>query len=115
MKNFKYDYDKENDDLLIYLDGEKSGGSVELGNFVFDFDENKNLVGIEIFEASKVLSNLTSKFIQLTKIKNLKARVVNFRGMVTIQIIVTTNEEKNTANVIIPRLKQESSPALDYE
>ncbi len=114
MKQFKYDYDKENDDLLIYLDSKKSKGSIEMGNFVFDFDEKEDLVGMEIFDASKVLSKLVSKFLKLTKIKELKAEVVNFRNMATIQITITTEKEKNTANIIIPRIKQESSPAVNY-
>ena len=38
MKDFKFDYDEENDDLFIYLEGKKSAGAVEIGDFIVDFD-----------------------------------------------------------------------------
>jgi len=113
MKDFKFDYDKEHDDLFIYLDRSKSKGAIELGNFVFDFDKNENLVAIEIFEASKVLSKLLAKIIELNKIKELKAEVINFRNMAAIQIKITTDSGQDTANITIPRIKEES-PALNY-
>lgn len=56
MVKVKFSYDKENDDLFIYLPKSKSAGAIELGNFVFDFDENGKLVAIQIINASKVFS-----------------------------------------------------------
>lgn len=113
MKEFKFDYDKNNDDLFIYLPDSKSAGAVEIGNFVFDFDKNENLVAIEIFEASKVLSKLISKIIELTNIKELKANIINFRNMNAIQISITTDSTNATANLIIPAIREES-PSLQY-
>ena len=114
MKKFKFDYDKENDDLFVYLPNKKSKGAIELGNFVLDFDGKGNLVALQIFEASKVLSKLLSKFFKLAKIKELKINVVNFRNMATIQIRIITDSTKETANIIVPRIRQKKSPALDY-
>jgi hypothetical protein len=85
-----------------------------MGNFVFDFDEKENLVGMEITDASEVLSKLVSKFLELTNIKELKAEVVNFRNIVTIQLVIITEKGRDTANIIVPRIKQETSPALIY-
>jgi len=113
MENFKFSYDEENDDLFIYLEGKKSKGAVELGNFVFDFDENENLVAIQIFEASKVLSKLLSRIIKLAKIKNIRLEIVNFRNMTAVKMFVETSEEKIMAPIIVPRVKR-SSPALNY-
>ncbi|MBU0957732.1 MAG: DUF2283 domain-containing protein [Nanoarchaeota archaeon] len=113
MRDFKFDYDEENDDLFIYLDGAKSKGAVEIGNFVFDFDESENLVAIEIFEASGVFSKLLAKMIELTNIKELKAEIINFRNMAAIQIKITTDSGNDTANITIPCIK-EDSPALSY-
>jgi len=113
MKDFKFDYDQENDDLFIYLEGCKSAGAVELGNFVFDFDDHKNLVSIEIMEASKTLSKLVSKILELSKIKAIRADIINFRNMTAIKVDITTNSEKASAVITIPNIK-ESSPSLSY-
>ncbi len=113
MENFKFSYDEENDDLFIYLENKKSEGAVEMGNFVFDFDEKENLVAIQISEASKVLSKLLSKIIELVKIKNVRVEIVNFRNMTAIRMFVETDKDKFMAPIIVPRIKQ-NSPALNY-
>jgi len=113
MKDFKFSYDKDNDDLFIYLPESKSAGSVEIGNFVFDFDKDERLVAIQIIEASKVLSKLVSKILELSKIKELKADIISFRNMAMIRIEITTDSAKETANITIPRIK-EQSPSLRY-
>jgi len=111
MKDFNFSYDNENDDLFIYIEGAKSKGAVELGNFVFDFDEKENIVAIEIFEASKILSKLISKIIELTKIKEIKAEVINFRNMNAMKIRIETDSGQAEGTIIIPKIKMES-PAL---
>lgn len=112
MKNFNFSYDKENDDLFIYIEGAKSKGAVEVGNFIIDFDEEENAVAIEIFEASKVLSKIISKIVELAKIKDVKAEVINFRNMSAMKIEIKTDAGKAEGTIIIPRIKF-SSPALD--
>ncbi len=113
MKNFNFSYDKNNDDLFICLGNAKSKGAVEIGNFVFDFDEKENVVAIQIFEASKVLSKLLSKFVELTKIKEMKADITNFRNMTAMKIKIITDSEDAEGVIIIPKIKQQS-PALSY-
>jgi len=113
MKKFNFDYDSENDDLFVYLEGSKSDGAVEAGNFVFDFDKENDLVAIQITEASKVLKALLSKFIQLSNLKDFKAEVTNFRNMASIKFTMQDNNIKETANIMIPRVI-ENSPALSY-
>ena len=114
MKEFKFSYDKSNDDLFIYLPDKKSVGAVEMGNFIFDFDNNENLVAIQILEASKVLSKLVSRILKLARIKKLKVEIFNFRNMATVKLKIITDSEQETFNIIIPRIKQENSPALAY-
>ena len=113
MENFKFSYDEQNDDLFVYLDGKKSEGAVEMGNFVFDFDKEENLVAIQISDASKVLSKLLSKIINLAKITSIKLEIINFRNMTAVRMFVETSEEKIVAPIIVPRVKQ-MSPALNY-
>lgn len=113
MEEFKFSYEQEQDDLFLYLEGKKSAGAVELGNFVFDFDEKENLVSIQISEASKVLSKLLSRIIELTNIKSIKTEVINFRNMAAVRIYVETDKEKIMTPILVPKIKQES-PALSY-
>ena len=110
MKNFEFSYDSENDDLFVYLKGEKSVGAVELGNFVFDFDKKRQLVAFEIIDASETLSKLLSKMLEISKIREMKAELVNFRNMASIRISI----DDDNATIVIPNIKRESSPALSY-
>ena len=113
MEDFKFNYDKENDDLFIYLEGKKSAGAIEFGNFVFDFDDKENLIAIQILEASEVLSRVVSKLLEVTKIKEIKADIINFRNMAFIKIQIKSDSLEETISMPIPRIK-EKSPALSY-
>lgn len=112
MKDFKFSYDEENDDLFIYLPEHKSAGAVEIGDFVLDFDKDENLVAMQIFNASEVLSKLVSKIVSLTQIKALKTQVINFRNMNVIKLDVTLATGKYSVNITIPRIKER--PALQF-
>lgn len=113
MKDFKFSYDEQNDDLFIYLEGKKSAGAVEIGDFVVDFDKDENLVAIELINASKLLSKLVSKVISLTKIKSIQANIIEFRNMNAIDIQVEFEGRKERVPIIIPTIKK-TSPALEY-
>ena len=113
MRDFKFDYDEENDSLFIYLPDKKSSGAVEFGNFILDFDENEQLVAVEILEASEVLSKLIKKIVELTKIKSLKAEIINFRNTEALNIEVELETGRERVPIILPRIK-EKSPALSY-
>ncbi len=57
-KKVKVSYDYENDILYLFT-GEKVKDSLQIDNFVIDFSHKDKIVGIEIFEASKVLSGIS--------------------------------------------------------
>ena len=113
MKELKFSYEEENDDLFVYLENYKSAGAVELGNFVFDFDGDKNVIAIQIFEASKVLAKVVSKVIELTKIKKIEAEVTNFRNMDAMKMRIITDSGTSEGTVMIPLIKGKS-PSLNY-
>ena len=61
MSKMKLEYDKEVDAAYIYLEYPIKEGSVkktvEAGdNIILDYDSKGKLIGVEILEASKVLS-----------------------------------------------------------
>lgn len=111
MKDFKFSYDEVSDDLFIYLEGKKSVGAVEMGDFVFDFDEHENLVALQILNASEVLSKLVSRVISLTHINAIQANVIKFRNMNAIDIHVQLADRKEHVPIVIPRITR-SSPVL---
>ena len=113
MKKFDIDYDAENDDLFVYLPGVKSSGSVEMGNFVFDLDSKGNLVGMEVFDASEFFKTIFSKMIEMSKIREFRADVINFRNTTNIlRFSITTDSGTERDKIIIPRVVD--SPAVNY-
>lgn len=60
-RKFDFDYDLENDDLFLFNPKSKSKGSVEMGDLILDFNSQKELVGIEIINASKFMKNLVDE------------------------------------------------------
>jgi len=111
MEKFNFDYDFENDDLFVYLEGKKSFGAVELGNFVLDFDEKGNLVAMQILNVSEVFSKVLSKVIEISKIKEIKIQIVNFRNMDAIKFVISDDKTEEKANILIPHIR-EKSPVL---
>jgi len=49
----KFSYEQKTDDLFIFNPKEKSKGSIEMGDIILDFNNKKELVGIQIMNASK--------------------------------------------------------------
>jgi len=113
MINFKINYDKESDDLFVYLDGTKSEGAVEAGNFIFDFDKKGDLIAMEILEASKVFTLLLKKTIQLNNIKEFKAESTKFRNMGSVRFMIADDLNRETTSILFPKII-EQSPSLDY-
>jgi uncharacterized protein YuzE len=113
MQKFNFDYDLENDDLFIYLEGKKSLGAVELGNFILDFDNKGNLVAMQIINASEVFKKILSKIKEISNLKSIEVDIINFRNMEAIKFRVLTDSEEETANIFIPHIK-EKSPVLTY-
>jgi len=113
MKKYKFDYDKDNDDLFIFEDGKKSAGAVEVGNFVIDLDEDENFVGLEITDAYEVLSKLFSKMVELSKITDLSVDAINFRNMASLKLKITVGSNTETANIILPSIKNKN-PDFEY-
>ena len=113
MENFKFSYDSENDDLFVYLEGKKSAGAVELGNVILDFDDSYNLVAMQIINVTEFFSKILSKIIKISNIKEIKMEIINFRNMDAIKFSISDNKTEETANILVPHIK-EKSPVLQY-
>ncbi|MEN7981981.1 MAG: DUF2283 domain-containing protein [Nanoarchaeota archaeon] len=113
MENFKFSYDSENDDLFMYLEGKKSKGAVELGNFILDFDNKGNLVAMQILNVSEIISKILSKIIKISELKEVKMNIINFRNMDAIRFYISDGINEETTNILIPHIK-EKSPVLSH-
>lgn len=113
MKQFNIDYDSENDSLFVYLENSKSKGAVEIGNLILDFNEKNDLVAMEILEASKIFKTILSRMIEMSKIREFKADVVNMRNMAGIRFSISDENNTERSSFLIPRVL-EKSPAIDY-
>lgn len=111
MKPFKIDYDLENDSLFVFLENSKSNGAIEIGNLVLDFNEDNDLVAMEILEASKIFKTILSKMVELSKIREFKADVINMRNMAGIRFSISDDNITERSSFLIPRVF-EKSPAI---
>ncbi len=57
----KFSYDPSIDDLFMYNPNSKSKGSIEIGDIILDFNTKKELVGMQILNASKFVEDLVDK------------------------------------------------------
>jgi len=112
LGKIKFDYDSENDMLYLYNSGKKSKGSIEFGELVIDLEKKGEITGIEIFDASKYLSELTSKKISkktLMELENASFTCSARKGTVIIKITLKTHEEKILAPLAIQDLNYKRS------
>lgn len=113
MEDFKFNYDEESDDLFVYLEGQRSAGAVELGNFVLDFDNKGNLVAMQILNVTDIFSKILVQVIQLSKITEVQIEMINIRNMNAIQFKISDGINEERANILIPHIK-EKSPVLSH-
>ena len=58
----KYNYDEKSDSLLIYLkEGEEENFEEIVPRINIEFDENHEVIGVEILKASRFSANLKKK------------------------------------------------------
>ena len=113
MERFDFNYDSESDDLFIYQRDKKSSGGVEIGDFILDFDDKGDLVALQILNTSQFLSKILEKIKQVSEIKEIKLEIINFRNMKAIKFKVSNGSIEESANILIPHIKQKS-PVLNY-
>lgn len=116
MQKFEFSYDKDNDDLFLYSPKSKSKGSVELGDFILDFNSKKQLVGIQLMHATELIKDLIGENISTLKnlLKNLKSCKVEIKpknNLLIIKIYLLSGVKEIAPVISVPSIR-ESSPAL---
>lgn len=113
VRKFNFSYDEIGDDLFLFDAKEKSKGSVEIGEIVLDFNAKKDLVGIELGNASESLSFEDAERIK-ARLKNIKGCIVRIKenkNLLLIQIVLRTNAEDIKQMLSFPKLVSQS-PSL---
>lgn len=116
MKNYKFSYDKEFDDLLIFDSNSKSKGSVELGDIILDFNSKKEFVGIQLMNASKILKDISGEVdvnIILEHLKECRVETITKNNLLIIKIFLISDKRQISSVLSVPNIT-ESSPALAY-
>ena len=92
----KVDYDKEYDILYASV-GRKVRDSLPIDKFVIDFAEGNDIVGIEILDASKIISDLSQNKLskeQLGRIEYAKIKIVRSKELVFIVVLLLGKKDK---------------------
>ncbi len=116
MKNYKFSYDKEYDDLFVFNPESKSKGSVELGEIILDYNTKKEFVGIQIMNASKVLQEISGDFeikSVLEHLKECKIETITKNNLLTIKLFLISDLKQVSSVLSVPNIT-DSSPALAY-
>lgn len=111
LNKFKFDYDFKEDLLFVFDESRKSKGSIEFGDLVVDLEKTWNIVGLEIFNASEYLSELTNKKITKEALKEIEGAVMDFtvkKGTTIIKLILPIKKEKIPATIAIQNMNYRS-------
>ncbi len=73
----KVSYDEENDVLWVHS-GEKVKDSLEIDNFVIDFSHENKVVGVEILDASGIISKLSQIDVSKDMLSEIKEASISF-------------------------------------
>ena len=117
-QEFKFDYDESSDDLFLFSPKSKSKGSVEFGDIVLDFNNKKELVGIELINAIKTVREISGlsqlkvkKF--LRDINKSIVEVIYKQNSIFIKFYLVADSKELSSTISIPNIV-EKSPAIAY-
>lgn len=103
VKTAKIDYDKDNDSLFLYTGG-RANDSLEIGNYIVDFDTENRVVNLEISEISRMLKLWGLGKDSLENAKEAQIRVNPGRNSVYVLITLKLKEgESKEICVSVPR------------
>ena len=116
MRRFKFSYDEENDDLFLY--NPKSKGGVELGDIVLDFNNKKELVGLQMMNASRFLKEIMGESISrirsvLMDLRECKVGVKVKGNLLIIKVYLFSRIKELSPVISVPNIRK-TSPALAY-
>ena len=111
MQKFNYSYDKENDDLFLF----RPNTSVELGDIILDFNSKKELVGIQIVNASRLFKDITKENLPIIRelLNNLNMCRIDVKpknNLLLIKIFLFSKVKEITPVLPVPSLPRTCIP-----
>ena len=123
MKNIEYDYDEEADSLYIFRKTEKAHRSFEISDSILiDYAKNREIVGIEILNASKVLAQLDDNRVTQEQLMNISDAILltkNVGGSAFLVFAIRFSAPNKAVNeirqnLVLPAFFGYKSPVLAY-
>src|SRR3989344_4654028 len=105
-KEAKVDYDQENDVLYVYS-GEKAKDSLEIDEFVLDISSDNKIVGVEIFDAVKLLSSLLNVKLSKQALEHISnVRMMPFQSKELLYVLlffsISIGSKRQEVNISVP-------------
>lgn len=104
VKKAKIDYDAENDIFYVYT-GEKVKDSLQIENFILDFSFDDKIVGIEILNASKTLSDMLSFPITKEILQNIidaSITTISWKEIALVRLLLFVKPQKSNVPSQLP-------------
>jgi uncharacterized protein YuzE len=117
LRKFNFDYDYENDSLFMYDPHSKSKASIEMDDFIIDYNNNKELSAIELLNASSFFKDLGTEDTNvdremLNDIQDCKVEIITKSNFLVVKFLLVFKSNQQLATpMIVPRIT-DPSPAL---
>ncbi len=105
IRNLKFNYDELNDLLYVYKKDSSVYSNVMIGDFHLEFNKNCELVGIEILNASDILSEYEIPLKILKNINKIDLKVVTSGNLLLVFMIVYSMDQAKLATITMNNLE----------
>jgi len=112
VKNLKFDYDKYNDLLYIYKENSDVYANVVIGEFHIEFDRESSVVGMEILNASELLSEYGINENLLTNMKKAELKIVLRDNSLLIFLLLSSPAEEKSVPITMNGLESPLMQAM---
>lgn len=116
IRKFNFDYDEENDSLFLYDPHSKSKASIELDDFIIDFNNKKQVSGIELLKAATLFKNLSDSTLfnknDLKEIKECKVEIIERSNFILIKFLLLFKSNRQITTPLLIPMINDSSPAI---
>jgi uncharacterized protein YuzE len=116
LRNFRFDYDPENDSLFMYDPNSKSKASIEMDDLIVDFNAKKEISGIELLQATAFLKDLSEQAAvdksMLSDIKECKVEIITKNNFFIIKFLLLFGSHSQLMTPIVVPTMSDPSPAL---
>ncbi len=105
IRNLAFGYDKLNDLLYIYKKDSYVYSNVMIGEFHLEFDKEMRLVGVEILNASEMLSEYGIPQKNLENIQEVELKAVVRNSSLLVFLMIRALDQKATAAITLNSLE----------